>query len=122
MPSFFLVTRRPHSPTLFPYTTLFRSVSFETGEVCEAGSASATKPGQLVPAIGVRSEEHTSELQSRLDISYAVFFFSDTPTTQPYTLSLHDALPICVVRDRRSVRSGIGVRDEAGAISSGDRS
>ena len=46
-----------------------------------------------------RSEEHTSELQSRVLISYAVFclkksFFNDTATTEIYTLSLHDALPI----------------------------
>ena len=47
-----------------------------------------------------RSEEHTSELQSRRRISYAVFclkkknFFNDTATTEIYTLSLHDALPI----------------------------
>ena len=44
-------------------------------------------------------EEHTSELQSPLRISYAVFclkkiFFNDTATTEIYTLSLHDALPI----------------------------
>ena len=56
----------------------------------------------LVPAgtgIEVRSEEHTSELQSPSIISYAVFclkknFFNDTATTEIYTLSLHDALPI----------------------------
>ena len=48
----------------------------------------------------MRSEEHTSELQSHSDISYAVFclkkknFFNDTATTEIYTLSLHDALPI----------------------------
>ena len=46
-----------------------------------------------------RSEEHTSELQSPVPISYAVFclkkiFFNDTATTEIYTLSLHDALPI----------------------------
>ena len=46
-----------------------------------------------------RSEEHTSELQSPSIISYAVFclkknFFNDTATTEIYTLSLHDALPI----------------------------
>ena len=52
-----------------------------------------------------RSEEHTSELQSPLIITYAVFclkkiffFFNDTATTEIYTalntLSLHDALPI----------------------------
>ena len=49
--------------------------------------------------LGIRSEEHTSELQSHTTISYAVFclkktFFNDTATTEIYTLSLHDALPI----------------------------
>src|SRR2546426_760926 len=32
---------------------------------------------------------------SHLVISYALFFFNDTATTEIYTLSLHDALPIC---------------------------
>jgi len=41
-----------------------------------------------------RSEEHTSELQSRFGISYAVFCLKETATTEIYTLSLHDALPI----------------------------
>src|ERR1043165_8557574 len=49
-----------------------------------------TRPGLL----HARSEEHTSEIQSRGLISYAVFFFNDTATTEIYTLSLHDALPI----------------------------
>src|SRR6266536_2902859 len=135
--------RRPPRSTLFPYTTLFRSfsrtsadwVSFET----------------FVAPRTERSEEHTSELQSRVDLvcrlllekkkdrtdrfreatkkinretsalqihafgslgvrrpcvlSIALsremlvlllcFFFNDTATTEIYTLSLHDALPIC---------------------------
>src|SRR3712207_8167136 len=33
-----------------------------------------------------------------------VFFFNDTATTEIYTLSLHDALPICFRRRRREVR------------------
>src|SRR3712207_1757863 len=46
-----------------------------------------------------RSGEHTSELQSR---QYLVCrFFNDTATTEIYTLSLHDALPICPARGRR---------------------
>src|SRR5256885_15588290 len=32
------------------------------------------------------------------------FFFNDTATTEIYTLSLHDALPICVVQRREDVR------------------
>src|SRR5438874_12278163 len=68
---FFLIIRRPPRSTLFPYTTLFRS---------------ARSHGQMLPfALGVgetevdpvdlfvldtrkRSEEHTSELQSRRDL------------------------------------------------------
>ena len=54
----------------------------------------------------MRSEEHTSELQSPRHISYAVFCLNDTATTEIYTplytLSLHDALPIlCLMTFRR---------------------
>src|SRR5213075_3489243 len=66
---FFLRIRRPprstQQGTLFPYTTLFRST----------GSPPAGRRwgrGVWAPARR-RSEEHTSELQSRLVISYAVF-------------------------------------------------
>src|SRR3990167_5577149 len=41
---------------------------------------------------GYRSEEHTSELQSQSNLGCR--FFNDTATTEIYTLSLHDALPI----------------------------
>ena len=47
-----------------------------------------------------RSEEHTSELQSPCNLVCRLLleknFFNDTATTEIYTLSLHDALPICV--------------------------
>src|SRR5687768_18424857 len=80
---FHLTIRRPPSPTLFPYTTLFRS---------SRGGGSPTSPGRGLPgtrapgAAGARSsctrrragrgagracrrsEEHTSELQSRLHL------------------------------------------------------
>src|ERR1043166_8037398 len=58
--------RRPPRSTLFPYTTLFRSLS--------EGARREHRPGcgDLLPAHS-RSEEHTSELQSRFGISYAVF-------------------------------------------------
>src|SRR3954453_80725 len=41
-----------------------------------------------------RSEEHTSELQSRPHLVCRLLFFNDTATTEIYPLSLHDALPI----------------------------
>src|SRR6059058_6263852 len=75
---FFLMIRRPPRSTrrytLFPYTTLFRS-----GQPDVADHPGLVEIGQDRPAAArdgdaiVRSEEHTSELQSRNDISYAVF-------------------------------------------------
>src|SRR5881227_4339518 len=65
---FFLMIRRPprstQQSTLFPYTTLFRSPG--------AGPHGLQGPPRR-PAGRGRSEEHTSELQSRTVISYAVF-------------------------------------------------
>src|SRR5277367_5053371 len=130
---FFLMIRRPPRSTLFPYTTLFRSLP--QGDV--ARSVEHDRPHRIIP-IHARSEEHTSELQSHHDLvcrlllekkkkiqstsrpekmkcigrpsregrspgvqrvrSTAfsfIFFFNDTATTEIYTLSLHDALPIC---------------------------
>src|SRR3982750_4982206 len=65
---FFLMIRRHPRSTLFPYTTLFRSLCNAasspsvTGRRCSPRSTSsrATRRG--------RSEEHTSELQSRSDL------------------------------------------------------
>src|SRR6266536_4951965 len=57
---FFLMIRRPPRSTLFPYTTLFRS-SVRSCSWCSALRRSGAC------AVG-RSEEHTSELQSRVDL------------------------------------------------------
>src|SRR3989449_6871070 len=58
--------RRPPRSTLFPYTTLFRSSS------CARASASVrptpASGGTVNTTLGMRSEEHTSELQSRLHL------------------------------------------------------
>src|ERR1044072_3542923 len=94
MPSFFLMIRRPPRFTLFPYTTLFRSPVL--ARLCEQAMRLVHRScGDVTLSLrGERSEEHTSELQSHSYILYAVFFFNDTATTEIYTLSLHDALPI----------------------------
>src|SRR5213082_3979630 len=67
---FFLMIRRPPRSTLcqtlFPYTTLFRSKLDAVGEVL-------ADPRRGDGRRDVRSEEHTSELQSPDTISYAVF-------------------------------------------------
>src|SRR2546426_7739095 len=58
--------RRPPRSTLFPYTTLFRSVIAYTGIVvwCVSSASSRLKTAILALTLLVRSEEHTSELQS----------------------------------------------------------
>src|SRR3546814_1693588 len=83
---FFLMIRRPprstRTDTLFPYTTLFRSLRRRC--LCRArrhprsrrsrsraGRGAARAAGYAVRQ--ERSEEHTSELQSLMRISYAVF-------------------------------------------------
>src|ERR1044071_10344121 len=71
---FFLMIRRPPRSTLFPYTTLFRSQRTGSFQRRERG-------GRLGARLRVRSEEHTSELQSRVDISYAVFCLKKTIET-----------------------------------------
>src|SRR5438067_5776276 len=72
--------RRPPRSTLFPYTTLFRSGAREIGLMKPDAFFINTARGKLVdqPALvealknrrlgGARSEEHTSELQSRFDL------------------------------------------------------
>src|SRR3546814_4207257 len=92
---FFLMIRRPprstRTDTLFPYTTLFRSCrylshvdrlvrvtrwkfsmirSVKHWRPCAADGRSGAF---LKRAVSIRSEEHTSELQSLMRISYAVF-------------------------------------------------
>src|ERR1044072_5566070 len=94
MPSFFLMIRRPPRSTLFPYTTLFRSDGVVDVDARGGGAVLAAVRVRADDRALGRSEEHTSELQSHRYISYAVFFFNDTATTEIYTLSLHDALPI----------------------------
>src|SRR5690625_5958485 len=56
--------QRPPRPTLFPYTTLFRSPCPHGGPTCR-GLPSKTSSTSCAPPRSRRSEEHTSELQSR---------------------------------------------------------
>src|SRR5260370_18684806 len=59
--------RRPPRSTLFPYTTLFRSLAMASlGSVLQ-GQAPSRIEFTPAPARG-RSEEHTSELQSHLNL------------------------------------------------------
>src|SRR2546429_4654540 len=62
--------RRPPRSTLFPYTTLFRSYNGTPKANAELGrqTSSSAGFGRLHGRWKVRSEEHTSELQSRLHL------------------------------------------------------
>src|SRR3712207_8337099 len=75
--------RRPPRSTLFPYTTLFRSVGIDVSAEMVAKAKAADRSGpvrflvadiasfedeegfDLIAMLNMRSEEHTSELQSR---------------------------------------------------------
>src|SRR5690349_23177102 len=67
---FFLMIRRPPRSTLFPYTTLFRSSNPTRSPArrCSATSSSSPTNRWSCSAPTPRSEEHTSELQSRRDL------------------------------------------------------
>src|SRR2546429_6620890 len=64
---FFLMIRRPPRSTLFPYTTLFRSV-LELDHVVDLGAHGDVGHALQDDLDDDRSEEHTSELQSRLHL------------------------------------------------------
>src|SRR3546814_9196788 len=86
-----MIRRPPRSTrtdTLFPYTTLFRSVTLEEDLIrrdLTINAMAQDEAGHLIDPFGgqqdltqkifrhARSEEHTSELQSLMRISYAVF-------------------------------------------------
>src|SRR3546814_5340478 len=91
---FVLMIRRPprstRTDTLFPYTTLFRSITGTRSMIAGIiGIAAMTATADIIAmqdiiaatgAIPARSEEHTSELQSLMRISYAVFCLKKKPS------------------------------------------
>src|ERR1043165_2175920 len=86
--------RRPPRSTLFPYTTLFRSLARRLlGRLgLGAGFDVAVRAGE---------DQALDRKSTRLNSSHVAlsrmpssFFLNDTATTEIYTLSLHDALPI----------------------------
>src|SRR3712207_8759813 len=100
--------RRPPRSTLFPYTTLFRSVlGQQVLSICEPGlpslvvclecgvTAQAVEELERVEQIGptVRSEEHTSELQSRQYLVCRLLLEKKT-NVLPYITSLKLAITV----------------------------
>src|SRR5438876_5873062 len=87
--------RRPPRSTLFPYTTLFRSLDPALVDPAVA----AAREGADAAAAVERSEEHTSELQSPVQLVCRLLLekkqgkSSSVSTTLPITVSNHPALP-----------------------------
>src|ERR1044071_2190720 len=110
--------RRPPRSTLFPYTTLFRS-AFTIGLRLEACKLFLS--ALMISSLGRSSTDRES---TRLNSTHErisrmpSFFFNDTATTEIYTLSLHDALPICL-HHRLAARSLQTLLERAHDIKSG---
>ena len=90
--------RRPPRSTLFPYTTLFRSASSLAlrrthSNRLQHHASMITFYLQKTLKPKVRSEEHTSELQSPVPISYAVFCLkkksNNGNTDEPSDIRIH---------------------------------
>src|SRR3989338_6938590 len=93
MPSFFLRIRRPPTPPLFPYTTLFRSQVVFVSELPKTRNMKIMR--RVVRAVFRGEDRKSTRLNSsHSSISYAVFFFKDPAPTDTSPLPLHDALPI----------------------------
>src|SRR3546814_7046636 len=96
-----MIRRPPRSTrtdTLFPYTTLFRSLSVDQTRPSlrrNDAPADSSPPNPTSPEsrpgtnhLKPRSEEHTSELQSLMRISYAVFCLKKKKLSEPYIETL----------------------------------
>src|SRR5207247_10658122 len=100
----YLHTRRPPAPTLLPYTTLFRSRQSEHSRLPVydgtpdniVGIVFAKDFEPHAGPLGGRSEEHTSELQSRVDLVCRLLLEKKNPSS--------DNAPGRVARDRRRRR------------------
>src|SRR2546422_5165139 len=89
---FFLMIRRPPRSTLFPYTTLFRSRHRRRYRPGNRSHRHARPPASRGTC---RSEEHTSELQSRLHLVCRLLLEKkNTPHNRPLATPLLPLLPV----------------------------
>src|ERR1035437_10713602 len=91
---FFLMIRRPPRSTLFPYTTLFRSIS------CPCRSIPSTRPA--VPLRSMLDRKSTRLNSSHANISYAVFCLKKKKQYHVY----HTLLPCLPPRQRTAETPG----------------
>src|SRR5258707_13961214 len=86
---FFLMIRRPPRSTLFPYTTLFRSVAVPGSSTSSSSGVlwGRTEPTPDEDEVELRSEEHTSELQSRQYLVCRLLLEKKKDVQCPYQLT-----------------------------------
>src|SRR5260370_18608770 len=103
---FFLMIRRPPRSTLFPYTTLFRSLAPRAGWV--RLTAPCRRPAPHFGLLGTslifygwwdtRSEEHTSELQSHLNLVCRLLLEKKNTKRYRACRNTVDGVMLCVPR------------------------
>src|SRR5260221_7410091 len=102
---FFLMIRRPPRSTLFPYTTLFRSLQTELEFALHHREDPAVGES-LQSALSERSEEHTSELQSHSDLVCRLLlekkkirpeYVGSRITTFDNVITINDIHRVCVL-------------------------
>src|SRR5260370_26875806 len=98
---FFLMIRRPPRSTLFPYTTLFRSSVLEA-QLAAIDDAIARDPDNAARWNSRRSEEHTSELQSHLNLVCRLLLEKKNPPHLQIQLRTHS-----LVNPLRSLSPGL---------------
>src|SRR2546422_2532431 len=105
---FFLMIRRPPRSTLFPYTTLFRSLKLnpETRQALIVRARLNFEDGKVDDAIAdetvairlERSEEHTSELQSRLHLVCRLLLEKKKTISYRFAITRHS---MCIEQPRK---------------------
>src|SRR5690242_21110010 len=93
---FFLMMRRQPRSTLFPYTTLFRSERFSFRTSRSSTAIAWTRRSSPVPPGPRRSEEHTSELQSHVNLVCRLLLEKKKtrkPPMAPTTIITYSSLP-----------------------------
>src|SRR5256885_10774190 len=104
---FFLMIRRPPRSTLFPYTTLFRSLSTSTSRERSNAAGRARRAPTVPPAL-LLDRKSTRLNSSHLVISYAVFCLKKKKAHDPPAVGGVAGGPV----DRAGAVARVGGRDE----------
>src|SRR2546422_1285737 len=98
--------RRPPRSTLFPYTTLFRSLACLKRGIGVVFAGNVCEGVRLLLETVVRSEEHTSELQSRLHLVCRLLLEKKKQRTRK-ARAVHAVVALRPSRDEPTSRGGL---------------